>query len=615
MGNNMFMDNYFFNKSKIYNQCKSLPNNPGVYIMKNSENETIYIGKAKNLKNRVSSYFMKNSGHNGKVKKMVENVDHFEYIITESEFEALVLECSLIKKYQPKYNILLKDDKGYSYIKIENEKWPKIKYVKQKNNDGATYIGPYVNLGAVKKLTDEANKIFKLPTCNRNLIKKYQRPCLNYYINICCAPCIRAVAYEEYRDLIKKAIFFLQKGAHKTVEHLKKEMIIASNNLNFELAAKIRDKIKALEIMRSKQKVVSIQEKNQDVISLAQDNENVSCEVFKFRNGDLYGSKNFIFEIQDSIILSRTEFLKQYYLSNDIPNTILLDGEIENHELIEKFLSDKKGEEVRLILGSKKEEIKLIDMCKENAYENLLRESKPKNNIDICLQDLKNLLSLDRIPRYIEAYDVSNLYGSDNVGGMIVFKDGKPFKAMYRKFKISTFSGQDDYSAISEILKRRLKYFIDNKNNGNQAFENLPDLILIDGGKTHTAAAKNVLKGMGLDIPVFGMVKDRKHRTKAITNEGNEIEIKSNRRVFAFITSIQDEVHRFALNYHKSLRSKKIKESDLTQIKYVGKVRSKNLLKAFGSIQKISQASIEEISRVDGITLKCAEEIHNYFHS
>ncbi len=615
MGYNMVMDKFFY-KHTIYNKCKILPDNPGVYIMKNSKGEIIYIGKAKNLKNRVSSYFIKNSGQSSKVKKMVENVDHFEYIITESEFEALVLECSLIKKYQPKYNILLKDDKGYSYVKIENEKWPKIKYVKQKSDDEATYIGPYINSGLVKKLTNEANKIFKLPTCNRNLGKKYQRPCLNYYINICCAPCIHAVSYEEYCNLISKAVFFLKKGTRKTVEQLEKEMIKASNEMNFELAAKIRDKIRALEVIKSRQKVVSVQKEDQDVIALVQDNEKVSCEVLRFKSGDLYETQNFIFEAQDSIISARTEFLKQYYnLKCDIPKIIMLDGEIENHELIEKFLSDKKGEAVKVSLGSKKEELQFIEMCKDNAYENLLRESKSKDNYDICLEDLKNLLSLDYIPRYIEAYDVSNLYGSDNVGGMVVFKDGKPFKAMYRKFKISIFNSQDDYAAISEILRRRLKHFVSNQVNNDQAFKNLPDLILIDGGITHTLAAKKVIEEIGIDVPIFGMVKDRKHRTKAITTDGKEIEIKSNRRVFSFITSIQDEVHRFTLNYHKSLRSKRASNSSLTQIKDVGKVRSKILLKTFGSIEKISRASVEEMSRIKGITLRCAKEVYKHFHS
>lgn len=603
------------NSLSLKQQVLKLPENPGVYIMKNDDDEIIYIGKAKNLKNRVSSYFVIDAAHNKKVKKMIEKIKKFEYIITDSEFEALVLECSLIKKYQPKYNILLKDDKGYSYIKITNEMWPKVLYVKQKDDDGAYYVGPYTNSFSVKQTVEEIIKIFKLPTCSRNLSKTYKRPCLNYYINRCCAPCINAVNYEKYIKLINEASKFIKNGISETIKYLNEKMIEASNNLNFEYAAELRDRIKAIEGIKNHQKVISDSSQDRDIIAGAFDDSSASFEVFRFKDGNLYESQNFIMDLDGTHTSMRTEFIKQYYMMKDyVPKDIFIDGDIENSELIKEFLNYERSQNVNIIIPKKGDNFKLIEMCKNNAYEALLRNKDHQNRYEDVLQDLKNTLDLKEIPKYIEAYDISNLRGSDNVGGMVVFKNGKPLKSAYRKFKIETVSGQDDYSSMREIVRRRIKRYVDGNKNDGEGFSKLPDLILVDGGIAHTSAVRDVLKLFGVCVPVFGMVKDSKHRTRAITTSGEEIEIKNNRRVFSFITSIQDEVHRYTIGYHKSLRNKKIMTSELMQIPGIGNKRALKILKTFGSIKRVSEAPLEELMLIPGITKNVAEGIYNYFH-
>ncbi len=604
-------------------EVKKLPFNPGVYIMKNSDDKIIYIGKAKNLKNRVSSYFVDSSGHSDKVKELVKNISHFEYIITDSEFEALVLECSLIKKHQPKYNILLKDDKGYSYIKITNERWPRILDVKQKLNDGALYIGPYINSLSVKNVVEEITKIFKIPVCNRDFSKFYKRPCLNYYINRCSAPCIKAVTHEKYSEVIEEVIKFIKNGSTEIIKYLTEKMQNASENLEFEYAAEIRDKIKAIEKIKSRQKVVSYKVKNFDVIALAHDNSVISFEVFRFNNGDLYESQNFIIDYTDDLPNVRAEFLNQYYtLKSNIPKNIFIDGETESLELLEKFLSEKSNHKVKISIPKIGDGLKLLNMCQNNAHEFMIRSKQNKNRYEDILEDLKNVLNLKNVPKYIEAYDISNINGSNNVGGMVVFKGGRPFKSGYRKFKIKNIVGQDDYNSMKEMLERRFdNYWENNKlkssnDTGDKAqkgFDNLPDLLLIDGGKTHVSAAKDVLKSKKITIPVFGMVKDNKHRTRAITTDNKEIEIKNNSRIFYFITSVQDEVHRFTINYHKNLRNKSVKSSELIKIPGIGESRAKKLLNFFKSIKRISQASTEELMLIDNMNESAATAVYNYF--
>lgn len=612
------MDDIF----KFKQQVKKLPLNPGIYIMKNSGGEIIYIGKAKNLKNRVSSYFVNDSGHSDKVKKMVSRIAQFDYIVTDSEFEALVLECSLIKKHQPKYNILLKDDKGFSYIKITNEVWPRIFYSKQKTDGEDKYIGPYVNSFAVKQTVEEVTRIFKIPTCNRDLNKVFKRPCLNYYINRCCAPCTRAISHSDYLKSISDAVKFVKNGISKTLESLKKTMQIASDNLNFEYAAQIRDRIKAIESIKNKQKVVAYKIKNQDVIATACDEKSVSFEIFKFRGGDLCENQNFIIEPESrDLAVTRAEFLKQYYGDSDnTPKNITVDGEIEDECLIEKYLSDKSGSKVNFMFPKKGEQFNLVQMCAKNAEESLLRNNSNKDETEDTLEELKNVLKLNSIPNRIEAYDISNLMGSDNVGGMVVYKNGKPLKKAYRKFKIKSIIGQDDYGSMREVISRRISEYLNSgeknseKIGADDSFCDLPDLILIDGGITHTRAASEVLAEFGINIPVFGMVKDSKHRTRALTTDGREVEIKKYNRLFNFITRIQDEVHRFTINYHKNLRNKKIISSELLKIPGVGPTRAKILLNEYGSIDNIAEATVEKLELIGNISRNIAENIYKFFH-
>ncbi|MDO4199993.1 MAG: excinuclease ABC subunit UvrC [Clostridia bacterium] len=595
-------------------EVKKLPDVPGVYIMKDEHGEIIYIGKAKNLKNRVSSYFMNDSGHTEKVKKMVSNISAFDYIMTDSEFEALVLECSLIKKHQPKYNILLKDDKGFSYIKITKEKWPKILYVKQKQNDSATYIGPYTNSFSVKQTAEEMIKIFKVPTCNRNLDRIYKRPCLNYYIKRCSAPCIRAISNEDYVNSIKEAENFVKRGSSETIKSLRNTMQQAAENLNFEYAAQIRDRIKAIENVKNRQKVVAYKVKNQDVIACAYDEKNISFEVFRFKDGDLYDSQNYIVEPEDSLPATRSEFLEQYYEKTDsIPKTILIDGEIENEELIKKYFSEHFKKNVNIIIPKRGEQLHLLEMCAKNAEESLLRNKGNKSKIDDTLEELRNILNLKSVPNFIEAYDISNIMGKDNVGGMVVYKNGKPLKSAYRKFKIKFVDGQDDYGSMREVISRRIQEYLNNKENSNNSFGVLPDLMLIDGGIAHTRAASEVLREFGINIPIFGMVKDSKHRTRAMTTDGEEIEIKNYGRLFNFITNIQDEVHRYTINYHKKLRNKRVVGSSLIRIKGVGHERAKMLLNKYGSLKNIAKASVEDLKLMHGMPESVAKEIHEYF--
>ena len=602
------------NSITLKESAKKLPFSPGVYLMKNENDEIIYIGKAKNLKNRVLSYFLSDLNHSEKVKRMVKNIDHFDYIVTDSEFEALVLECSLIKKHLPKYNILLKDDKGYSYIKITKEKWPRVFYVKQKENDSALYIGPYTNSFSVKKTVEEVIKIFKIPMCGRNFNKLSKRACLNYYIGRCSAPCIGAIDNYHYNLVINDVIKFLKKGSAEIVKYFTGKMKKASENMNFEQAAEYRDKIKAINGIKSKQKVVSYKVDEQDVIACASDGKHTAFEIFRFTGGDLYGNQNFLVESQDDEKSTRTEFIKSYYeMKEKIPKRIVIDGEIENMDLIKKYLSQKAGKSVNILIPEKGDQFQLVNMCKNNAYEYLLRSKEYKTRQEDILEDIKTILSLNKTPSYIEAYDISNLRNSNNVGAMVVFKNAKPFKKAYRKFKIQSVYGQDDYGSMKEMLSRRFENYYQNKE--DEAFSALPDLILIDGGQNHTSAAKEIIKKFNLNIPVFGMVKDSKHRTRAITTDGSEIEIKNSSRVFGFITKVQDEVHRFTITYHRKLRGKTVKTSELTKIEGIGKVKANTLLKLFGSTDAIKNASESELIKVKGITNKIAENIKKYFAS
>lgn len=599
---------------ELRKQAMALPLQPGVYIMKNAQNAIIYIGKAKALKNRVSQYFGSDTNHTEKVRQMVAHVDHFDYIVTDSEFEALVLECSLIKQYSPKYNILLKDDKGYHYIRISPPPFPRITEAKQKVSDGSQYIGPYMSSFTVREAVDEVCRVFQLPTCTRTFTKgKKERPCLNHYIEQCCAPCTGRIKEEEYNERVSEAVEFLTQGSAKMITMLTERMNSAAENLEFEQAARLRDRISAIKRIGQKQKVVMSRIEEQDVVALAQGGEGICFEVFRFSTGRLYDREDFMVEESDGLPAARAEFLRRYYSMRDkIPPQITVDGDIEDNELLEQWLSEKAGRRVHIVQPQKGEQAQLVEMCRNNAAERIARQSGMAGRDAAALDELARLLGLPEPPRYIESYDISNTGGSENVAGMIVFENGKPLKSAYRRFMIKTVVGQDDYGSMREVLSRRLGEYEKHKEEG-KGFGRLPDLILLDGGKGHVSAVRPVVKSFGLTIPVYGMVKDAHHRTRAIAEDGGEISINAKRTAFTLISSIQEEVHRWAISYHRQRRAQSGIGTTLTQIDGVGEARAKALLRYFGSLKAIRAATAEEIAAVKGVTKPTAEAIRKYF--
>ena len=603
---------------ELRKKAMALPLSPGVYIMKNKNHDIIYIGKAKALKNRVSQYFGSQNTHPEKVRRMVENVFDFEYIITDSEFEALILECSLIKQHTPKYNILLKDDKGYSYVKVTNEPWRRISYALQKGDDDATYIGPYKSSFYVKNSVEQAQKIFRIPTCNRKFPEDFRkgRPCLNYHIKQCCAPCTGKVKLKDYNEYIEDALEFLKGSDSKSIKKLSDKMMEASDNLDFERAAKIRDQINSIKKMRDKQKVVNTTVEQQDVIAFASDGRKGCFEVFRFNDGRLFDRENFLFDDVADEGASREEFLLRYYtLRSEIPKMVVLDKEPENKEMLEKWLSEKKGKRVYITVPQKGEQKHLVDMCLQNAFETLGQQQGIVGRQYAVLEGLKELLGLKDTPYYIESYDISNTAGDENVAGMVVFENGKPKKSAYRKFKIKSFVGQDDYGSMAEVLTRRFEEYKKLDDEEKTGFAKLPDLILLDGGKGQVSAVKEVLDEMGIDVPLFGMVKDDKHRTRAIVSVDGEIEIKMYKQVFSFVTSIQDEVHRFAIGYHRQRRKKSLTTLTLNSIEGIGEARATSLLKHFRTLDNIKKATLEELENAPKMTKDSAKAVYTYFHS
>ena len=592
-----------------------LPLNPGVYIMKNKSGEIIYIGKAKMLKNRVSQYFGSQNNHTLKVRKMVENVYDFDYILTDSEFEALVLECSLIKQHMPKYNILLKDSKGYSYVKITKGPWGRISACFKKENDGNTYLGPFTSGYSMRSMVEEANKIYKLATCNRKFpadIGK-SRPCLNFYIGQCCAPCRGKISAEEYAENLNDAVEFLKGGQSQQVKQLREQMEKYSEALEFEKAAKLRDRINAMEKVTSRQKVVSSLIKQQDVFAIVQSGEKACLHILRFNKGILFDSEDFIFDAQEDLPSARYELIMSYYsFGRTIPKRITLDDETEDAEVLAEWLSEKAGYKVTLGTVQKGEQASLMAMCRKNAAEKLAQYMGRAMKETAALDELKNLLGLKKVPEYIESYDISHTAGSDNVAGMIVFKNGSPYKKAYKRFMIKGFSGQDDYGSMREVLTRRFEHYLD-ENETDEGFKTLPDLILLDGGHGQINAVKPVLEQLGLSVHLYGMVKDDKHRTRAIAVDGGEVAITSKRQAFTLVSEIQEEVHRFAITYHKSKHSKSTLETKLTEIEGIGEKKAKLLLKNFKTMKAISSASVDELSAVSGISRTNAEKIYEHF--
>ena len=604
---------------QLRDKAMRLPLSPGVYIMKNKREEIIYIGKAKALKNRVSQYFGSDKNHPEKVRRMVENVDHFDYIICKSEFEALVLECSLIKQHKPKYNILLKDDKGYCYIRISDDKWRRISFEMQQKNDGAKYLGPYMSAWYAKNAVDEALKIFGLPSCSKVFPRDIGkgRPCLNYHIRQCSAPCSGRISLEDYNERVDSAISFLKSGDADCIRIMTEKMNEAAENLEFELAAKLRDRIGAIKRITEKQNVVAANVKEQDAVAVVTEGEEACFAVIHFRDGRLYDKEDFL--IRDAgenpdLPAMRSEFLQQYYSMRDnIPPVIALDGEAEDEELLSQWLGEKRGKTVRISHPQRGDNLRIVEMSRDNAAERLAQSHGHLGHELTALDELAKLLGLPKAPEYIESYDISHHAGSDNVAGMVVFRSGRPYKKAYRRFRIKSFSGQDDYGSMREVLTRRFEEYMRSPESGS-GFGQLPDLILLDGGRGQVSAVRSVLEKFGLDIPLFGMVKDNHHRTRAITDEGKEIAIQSKRSAFTLVSKIQDEVHRFAIGYHRSRHSKRSFSSSLTEIEGIGETRAKALLSAFRTISRIKQADIEELMQVKGINRPAAEAVYSYFH-
>lgn len=601
--------------AQLRKKAMALPLLPGVYIMHDNSGEIIYIGKAKALKNRVSQYFGSQTNHAEKVRRMVDNVGDFEYIITDSEFEALILECSLIKQHTPKYNILLKDDKGYSYIRVSSGDWGKISYVLQKADDGAEYIGPYKSSYYVKSAVEEANKIFMLPTCNRRFPQDFKkaRPCLNYHIKQCMAPCTGKVKLSDYRESLQQALDFLKGGSSNSIKQLTAQMEEAAENLEFERAARIRDKIKAVRRMGDKQKVVANKVLDEDVIA-SFSNEGKTCfQVFRFEGGRLFDREIFIFDSGDSES-EYEEFLISYYtLRRDIPQNIALGSDFDGLEDVARWLSEKRGNKVNVTVPQRGEQAQLVQMCRSNAAEALAQQNGATVREYSVLEELRETLGLDKLPEYIESYDISHLAGTENVAGMIVYRNGRPLKSAYRKFKIQGFTGQDDYASMAEVLTRRFEEY-KQAEPSDEGFGKLPDLILLDGGKGQVAAVREVLDRMQIDVPLYGMVKDDKHRTRAVTGDGGEIAISSKRQLFAFLSKMQDEVHRFAIGYHHQRRKSSTFKSSLTSIEGVGTVRAKSLLRYFRTVENIAKADLEELQNAPKMTKDSALKVYLYFH-
>lgn len=605
-------------KMKILRKkAMSLPLLPGVYIMKNADGEIIYIGKAKALKNRVSQYFGSQNRHPVKVRKMVENVDRFDYIVTGSEFEALVLECSLIKQHSPKYNILLKDDKGYSYIRISEGEYRKISAVFNKKDDGSEYIGPYLSSYSVRQSVDAANKIFKLPQCNKVFPRDFgkSRPCLNYYISQCCGLCTGKIKKSDYDEAVDGAIAFLKGDSRDIIADLRVKMEKAAEELDFEQAAKLRDRINSIERIKEKQKVVYKSVEEQDVFATADIDGSVCLAVLRFSNGRLFDSEHFFFDDPGDKKGMRSDFITSYYSMRDnIPKRVTVDGEVADRELLEQWLSEKKGKKVTVFVPARGEQLEIVNMCRKNAEEKLaIKKGRTGREIAV-LDELKDLLGLKKTPEYIESYDISHTAGQDSVAGMIVFKGGKPYRKAYKRFSIKSFDGNDDYRAMNEVLTRRFSEYEKSKDS-TEGFGKLPDLILLDGGVGQVHAVEPVLREFGLKIPIFGMVKDNRHRTRAISGDGGEIAINSKRQVFTLVSEIQNEVHRFSVAYHHQKHAKRGLSLSLTEIEGVGEKRASALLKYFKTMTAIKNAEVDELSKAPGITSAVAQNIYDYYRT
>ena len=603
-----------------------LPDKPGVYIMKNELDEIIYVGKAKSLRKRVRQYFGSYGKSSKKVASMVSKIHDFEYIIVENEVESLVLESNLIKDNLPKYNILLRDDKQYPYIKVKvNERFPRVMKTRRILKDGAKYFGPYPDVFAVNESIESFERLYPLRTCNLNLEnveEKNYRPCLNYYIGKCIGPCIGNVKDQDYNVMVEEVLSFLSSSDNKLIDKLHEKMMDYSRNLDYENAGDIRDRIKNLEYLKERQLISDPEARDdKDIIALAKGIDEVLIQIFFFRNGKIIGREHYMIRdyYNDSYEEIFSSFLKQFYIgASYIPKEIIIEEKPMDIKLLEDWLSEKRGNKVTITVPVKGDKKELVRMVKRNALDMIEKYGdkykKRAESNRLALEEIKDLIGLSRRPRRIEAYDISNISGVESVGSMVVFEDGDAKKSDYRKFRIKSVIGPDDYSSLKEVIERRFRRGVEEKKEDkNSSFSNFPDLIMMDGGKGQVNAAKEILDKLKLNIEICGLVKDDFHRTRGIIYNNEEFNVDLNSRAYKMIYKIQEEAHRFAINYHRNLRSKTMFKSELDDIKLIGPKRKENLLKHFKSIDKIKNASIQELMEVESMNEKSAESLYEHF--
>lgn len=603
-------------REELLEKVHNLPLQPGVYIMKNKAGEIIYIGKAKALKNRVSQYFQSGKNHSTKVRKMVENIWDFNYIVTDTEFEALVLECNLIKMHKPHYNILLKDDKAYPFIRITiHDPYPRITLARKKEKDNAKYYGPYKNAKVIRDTIDLLQKLFQIPTCNKQFPRDFgkTRPCLNYHIKRCIAPCTGNISSEEYRKRFEDVVTFIEQGDEEVEKMLTQRMEEASEALEFERAAELRDRIKSIQLLRDKQKVYSSRESDTDIIASYRSGGKVCVTVLFIRFGKLLDKDFFIYKEEEfeEQGVGLAEFVKQFYDEDSyIPREILLDEPVEDEKLIQQMLYERRGGAVSVRCPQRGEMAQLMEMAKANSKQELESILTKEERVSKTLKDLQKQLNLPNLPRRIESYDISNTGDSAMVAGMVVYENGAPARKEYRRFRIKSISGPDDYTAMKEVLYRRFAEM----DEGNEKFAKAPDLILLDGGKGHLNAVLEMFRELDIQVPVVGMVKDRKHRTRELVTPQGMVSIIQMPHIYSFIGSIQEEVHRFAITYHRQMRKKDSMASALQNIPGVGKTLQKRLLKELKGLKGIKEASLEQLEGVERMPKKTAKAIYEYFH-
>ena len=598
---------------QLKEKALSLPLAPGVYIMRDKTDKVIYVGKAKKLKNRVSQYFQDTASHSPKTRIMVSHIHHFDVIVAASEFEALVLECSLIKRHMPKYNILLKDDKGYPYLRLNmKEIYPKITLVNKIADDGAEYFGPYGSRSVTHDVMEAIRLTLKLPGCNKQFPRDVgrERPCLNYHMNQCAGWCQANKPCSEYRLAMEQARQLLLGNYKSVAEQIREQMLSAAENLEFELAAGLRDRLQAVEHLGQKQLVTALSLADTDVIGYGETETKACFAVLHFSGGNLLDKDYEILPRPDDKQEAVSSLMKQYYISRGLaPKLVLLPFELEDGPLFQQLMEEQFGRKSKLRVPQRGDNVRLVELACTNALEEAERVTGKEERISAVLNMLGKMLAMEP-PRRIESYDISNISGTDIVAGMVVFQDGKPKKSDYKRFKLEGMENQDDYASMNQVVKRRFSHYRD----GDKGFAEVPDLLLIDGGVAHACKAVEALQELGLSLPVFGMVKDDRHRTRAlVTPEGREIRIDNNQAIFALIGNVQEETHRFAITYHRQLRSKRLRYSELDIIPGIGPKRKQELLKQFKSLTAIGQATLPELERL--LPKDAAAAVYHHFHS